>query len=50
MKKDRKRDIGFYVLILVVLVAVIFLMLSNNTQEGMSYSEVRACSMRTCMS
>jgi cell division protease FtsH len=41
LKKDRKRDIGFYVLILVVLVAVIFLMLSNNTQEGMSYSEVR---------
>ncbi len=41
MKKDRKRDIGFYVLILVVLVAVIFLLLSNNPQEGMRYSEVR---------
>ncbi len=41
MKKDRKRDIGFYVLILVVLVAVIFLLLSNNPQESMSYSEVR---------
>ena len=41
MKKDRKRDIGFYVLILVVLVAVIFLLLSNNTQEGLNYSEVR---------
>ena len=41
MKKDRKRDVGFYVLILVVLVAVIFLLLSNNSPEGMKYSEVR---------
>ena len=43
MKKDKKpRDIGFYVLILVVLVAVIFLLLSNNRPEGLSYSEVRS--------
>ena len=43
MKKERKpRDIGFYVLILVVLVAVIFLLLSNNRPEGLAYSEVRS--------
>ena len=43
MKKNKKtRDIGFYVLILVVLVAVIFLMLSNNETESMSYTEVRS--------
>ena len=43
MKKERRtKDIGFYVLILVVLVAVIFLLLSNNTTEGLKYSEVRS--------
>ena len=42
MKKERRtRDIGFYVLILVVLVAVIFLLLSNNSPVGMKYSVVR---------
>ena len=43
MKKNKKtRDIGFYVLILVVLVAVIFLMLSNKEVETTSYTEVRS--------
>ena len=43
MKRDRKtKDIGFYVLILVVLIAVIFLLLSNHeTETEMKYSEVR---------
>ncbi len=45
MKRDNKkgRDIGFYVLILVVLVAVIFLLLSNHdTGADMKYTEVRS--------
>ena len=44
MKRDKKgRDIGFYVLILVVLVAVIFLLLSNHdTGADMKYTEVRS--------
>ena len=42
-KKNKKtKDIGFYVLILIVLVAVIFLMLSNKGTEGMSYTEMRS--------
>ena len=40
-RKDKKpRDIGFYVLILIVLIAVIFLMVSNQDVETMKYSEV----------
>ena len=43
MKREKKtRDIGFYVLILVVLIAVIFLLLSNHETESMKYSEVRS--------
>ena len=45
MKKTNKkpRDIGFYVMILVVLVAVIFLMVSNkDTDTQLKYSEVRS--------
>ena len=42
-KKNKKtRDIGFYVLIIIVLIAVIFLMLSNKGVEGMTYSEMRS--------
>jgi len=42
LKRERRpRDIGFYALILVVLVAVIFLLLSNNEAEDLSYGEVR---------
>ena len=42
-RERRPKDIGFYILVLVVLVAVIFLMTSNRETDAlnMTYSQVR---------
>ena len=42
-RERRPKDIGFYILVLVVLVAVIFLMTSNRETDpmNMTYSQVR---------
>jgi len=42
LKRDKKKDIGFYILILVVLLAVIFLLLTRQEPETTSYSEIRS--------
>ena len=40
-RERRPRDIGFYILVLVVLIAVIFLMSQNRESDPLKYSEVR---------
>lgn len=40
-KKNRPRDLGFYVLIFVILMATIFILLSQNDSQTMTYSEVK---------
>ena len=41
-KKNRKRDIGFYVLILVILLATVYLMTSDTQiSTAVSYAEVQ---------
>ncbi len=40
-RERRPRDIGFYILVLVVLVAVIYLMSQNRETSPLKYSEVR---------
>ena len=40
-RERRPRDIGFYILVLVVLIAVIFLMSQNRETDPLKYSQVR---------
>ncbi len=40
-KKSRPRDLGFYAIILVILIGVIYLMMSRNETTKLSYDEVR---------
>ena len=40
-KKNKSRDIGFYVLIFVILIAIIFILFSSKSSEKMTYSEIR---------
>ena len=40
-KKNRPRDLGFYVLIFVILMATIFILLSQNDTQSLTYSEVK---------
>ena len=40
-KKNRPRDLGFYAIILVVLIGVIYLMMSRNETNKLTYNEVR---------
>ena len=40
-RERRPRDIGFYILVLVVLIAVIFLMSQNRESDPLKYYEVR---------
>ena len=40
-KKNRRFDIGFYILIAIVVLAVIFMLMSGDEPEGMKYSDMR---------
>ena len=40
-KNRKSRDIGFYVLIFVILIAVIFILFSSKSSDKMTYSEIR---------
>ena len=45
-KKPGARDIGFYVLILVILLATIFSLTSTGNAESVQYSDVETCLSR----
>ena len=40
-KKPKPRDIGFYIIVIIILMATIFTLLSQDTSVSLQYSEIR---------
>ncbi len=40
-KPNRRRDIGFYIIVLIILISTVFILFSQNKTESLKYSEIR---------